>query len=175
MTIASFSTLLVSMMALIGLCESHLALAQKKYTIEETPAGNSRYLQEHSIDVGDTPGHQVRIYEIRDEYPNKDLAFAGIPVKESLVRGMSDYTNWNGPFTTYTVYSMEDGGKIFSRSTGTTQTESDGTRRFTFVQNFLGGTGKFKGMRGQLRGSGERIGGAKTLTSHSKGEYWIDE
>src|SRR4029079_14681216 len=38
---------LVSMMALIGLCESHLALAQKKYKIEETPAGNSRYLQEH--------------------------------------------------------------------------------------------------------------------------------
>jgi hypothetical protein len=162
--------------ALIGattLCST--AWAQKKYMIEQTPVTNSQYLQEHAIDVDDRSGHQVRIYEIRDEYPNKDYAFAGVRVKESIVRGMSDYTNWNGPFTTYTVYTMEDGSKVFARSTGTTQTEIDGTRRFTFVQNFAGGTGKFKGMRGQLRGSGERAGGAKTLSSHARGEYWIED
>jgi hypothetical protein len=151
------------------------AWAQKKYSISEASAGNSQYLQEHAIDVGDRPGHQVRIYEIRNEYPKKDLAFAGIIVKDSLVRGMSDYTNWSGPFTTYGVYTLEDGSKIFSRSTGTTQTESDGTRKFTFVENFAGGTGKFASIRGQLRGSGERAGGAKTLTSHSSGEYWLEE
>ena len=151
------------------------ARAEKQYTFNDSPVTNSQYLHEHALDVGDIPGHQVRVYEIKYEYPNKDFALAGVRVVESYVRGMSDYTNWSGPFTTYTVFTMEDGSKVFSRSTGTTQTESDGTRRFTFVQTFTGGTGKFKGMRGQLRGSGERIGAAKTLTSHSQGEYWIEE
>ena len=149
--------------------------AEKKYTFDDSPVTNSQYVQEHAVDVGDSPGHQVRVYEIKYEYPNKDFVLAGVRVVESYVRGMSDYTNWSGPFTTYTVYTMEDGSKVFCRATGTTQTEADGTRRFTFVQSFVGGTGKFKGIRGQLRGSGERVGAAKTLTSHSQGEYWIEE
>ena len=53
--------------------------------------------------------------------------------------------------------------------------ESDGTRKFTFVEILVGGTAKFASIRGQLRGSGERAGGAKTLTSHSSEEYWLEE
>ena len=50
------------------------------------------------------------------------------------------------------------------------------TARFTALLGvFLGGTGKFKGMRGQVTGSGERAPVAKTLTSQSSGEYWIEE
>jgi hypothetical protein len=30
-------------------------------------------------------------------------------------------------------------------------------------------------MRGQLRGSGERAPGAKSLTAETSGEYWIEE
>jgi hypothetical protein len=44
-----------------------------------------------------------------------------------------------------------------------------------FVENFTGGTGKFKGMRGQLHGSGERAPGAKSLTAETSGEYWIEQ
>jgi hypothetical protein len=42
------------------------------------------------------------------------------------------------------------------------------------VENFVGGTGKFKGMRGQVRGGGVRAG-ATSLTVEWKGEYWIEE
>ena len=56
----------------------------------------------------------MRVYEIRNTYPEKDFAFSGVLVKESLVRGMSDYVNFSGPFTTYTVYTLEDGNKVFA-------------------------------------------------------------
>jgi hypothetical protein len=155
------------------------AWAQKKYTISRAPSSSGQYLQQHAIDVDDAPGHQVRVYEIRNTYPEKDFAFAGVQVKESLVRGMSDYVNFSGPFTTYTVYTLEDGSKVFSRGTGTSQgvTNPDGSLvvKFSFVENFLGGTGKFKSMRGQVTGSGERAPVAKTLTVQSRGEYWMEE
>jgi hypothetical protein len=96
-------------------------------------------------------------------------------VTQSLTRGSSDYVNGNGPFTTYSTYTLEDGNKVFSRSTGTTQAEADGTRKFTYVENYVGGTGKFRGIRGQLRGSGERAPGAKSLTQQSSGDYWLEE
>jgi hypothetical protein len=172
----------VSHVVLLGtmLLVSSVCLAQQKYTITEGAKVKSKYVQEHMIDVGDRPGHQVRVYELRNEYPQNDLEFAGIKVKESNVRGMSDYTNWSGSFSNYTVYSLEDGSKIYSRVTGTTQSvvSADGTRqsyKFIFVENFLGGTQGFRGMQGQFTGDGVREAGANSLSQqHYKGEYWIE-
>ena len=169
------NTLLVMLFAANALIATGNAWAQQKYTISRAPSSSSQYLQEHAIDVDDPPGHQVRVYEIRYDFPKKDLAFSEVKVTQSLTRGSSDYINGNGPFTTYTTYTLEDGNKVFSRSTGTTQAEADGTRKFVFVENFVGGTGKFKGIRGQVRGSGERAPGAKTLTQQSSGDYWLEE
>jgi hypothetical protein len=39
----------------------------------------------------------------------------------------------------------------------------------------VGGTGKFKGIRGQMLGNAERAPGAKSLTVEVSGEYWIEE
>lgn len=162
---------------LIGasLCATHDASAQQKYTISQAPNSSSQYLQEHAIEVDDTPGHRLRVYEIRQSYPQRDLAFAGVVVKEALSRNMSDLVDGNGPFTYYIVYSMEDGNKVFSRGTGTSQADATVGNRFVIVENFVGGTGKFKGMRGQVRGGGVRAPGASSLTVEWKGEYWIEE
>jgi hypothetical protein len=149
--------------------------AQQKYTIPRTPEGPNAYLQEFTIDVGDEPGHQVRIYQLRMEYPKRDLAFGGVIVKERVMTDMTDFVNQSGPFIGYSVYTLDDGNKVFSRFTGTTQTGSGEGRKFVFVENFVGGTGKFKGMRGQLHGSGERAPGAKSLTAETSGEYWFEE
>ena len=164
----------------ISLCATSNTWAQKKYTISRSPSTTSQYLQQRAIDVDDIPGHQVRVYEIRYDFPENDFAFAGVKVKESLTRGLSDYVNLSGPFTTYAVYMLEDGNKVFSRSNGTAQftTNADGSRviKFSFVENFVGGTGKFKGIRGQVVGSGERAPVTKMLlTAQSSGEYWIEE
>ena len=166
-------------LGLIAVIAGSPVLAETKYRISRAPLSTGQYLQQHAIDVEDSPGHQVRVYEIRTTYPEKDLAFGGVLVKESLARGMSDYVNYSGPFTTYTVYTLEDGNKIFSRGTGTSQssTKADGSQvvKFSFVENYLGGTGKFKGIRGQVLGSGERAPVAKTLTVQWNGEYWLSE
>lgn len=156
------------------------AWAQQKYTITEGPKSKSEYVKEQIIEAGDRPGHQLRIYEIHVTYPANDFDFAGVKVKESNVRGMSDYTNWNGSFTTYTVYSLVDGSEIYSRGTGTTQSTmgAEGKRvafKFSFVETFLGGTKGFKGIRGQQAGGGERAPGANSITQYSTGEYWIDQ
>jgi hypothetical protein len=148
--------------------------SQQKFPLKEYDSDGG-YVEERAIDVGDTPGHQVRIYQLKYKYPKKDLVFLGIPVKESTSSGISDYTNWSGQFTTYNVYVLEDGSKIFSRGLGSNQSGADGARKFSFVENFVGGTGKFRGIRGQLRGSGERAPGAKSITESQAGEYWIEE
>ncbi len=146
--------------------------AQQKYTIP-VPRGAQRVFGEYTIDVGDEPGHQVRIYQLRMEYPKRDLAFGGVIVKERVMTDMTDFVNQSGPFVGYSVYTLEDGNKVFSRFTGTTQTASGEGRKFVFVENFVGGTGKFKGMRGQLHGSGERAPGAKSLTAETSGRVLV--
>ncbi len=162
-----------------ALCATSHAWAQQKYTISRAPSSNTQYLQQHAIDVGDAPGHQVRVYEIHYDYPSKDLAFAGVTVKEAMVRGLSGYVNFSGPFTSYTVYTLEDGNKVFSRATGTslltTGTDGNPVVKFSGAENFVGGTGKFKGIHGQLLISGERATVAKSLKMQSSGEYWIEE
>ena len=167
----------------IGCCfvlMSMNAIAQKKYTITETPDSDSNYTKEHVIDVGDVPGHQIRIYELHFTYPKKDMVFGDIPVKESYTRGISDYTNGSGKFKTYNIYILEDGNTIITEGGGASQTNptSDGSkagRKFSFVDHFVSGTGKFRGIRGQQRGSGERAAGANSITEQSSGEYWLDQ
>ncbi len=158
-----------------AVCATSAAWGQQKYTISAAPNSNSRFLQEHIVEVDDVPGHRLRVYEIRQDYPQKDLAFAGVVVKEALSRNMSDYVNGSGPFTYYMVYSLEDGNQVFSRGTGSTQADATSGYRFVIVENFVGGTGRFKGMRGQVRGGGVRAPGASSLTVEWKGEYWIEE
>jgi hypothetical protein len=172
------SRLTVLFVALIGgatLCIASQAWAQQKYTISTAPNSNSQFLQEHIIDVDDVPGHQLRVYEIRQDYPQRDLAFAGVVVKQGLSRNISDAINGSGSFTYYMVYSLEDGNKVFARGTGTRQADATVGYRFVIVENFVGGTGKFKGMRGQVRGGGVRAPGATSLAVEWKGEYWIEE
>ena len=179
MSAIRLTALVVTLVAANTLFATSDAWAQQKYTISRVLSSNTQYLQQHAIDVDDGPGHQVRVFEIRYDYPSKDLAFAGVKVKESLTRGMSDYINFSGPFIAYIEYKLEDGNKVFSRATGTAQstTNADGSRivKFTIVENFIGGTGKFKGIRGQVLGSGERAPLAKSLMQQSSGEYWIEE
>ena len=38
--------------------------------IFEVSAENTKYTKQHIIDVGDVPGHQVRVFEIHRAYPS---------------------------------------------------------------------------------------------------------
>ena len=92
-------------------------LAQQKQQLSfKTSAENTKYTQQHLIDVGDVPGHQVRVYELHCTFPNNAPVMNGVAIKEQWTRAISDYTDNNGPGTTYGVYVLENGDKFFTRS-----------------------------------------------------------
>jgi hypothetical protein len=77
---------------------------------------NTKFTQQNIIDVGDAPGHQVRIIEIHRTFPTNPPMFNGLKLVEQWSRGTSDYIDNNGSATTYGVFIMENGDKFFTRS-----------------------------------------------------------
>jgi hypothetical protein len=73
------------------------------------------------------------------------------------------------------VLTLVDGNKVFVHVTGTTQSDPAGGNWSTSVENFVGGTGKFKGIRGQMRNTLRRALGSNALTVEVNGEYWIED
>ena len=170
-----YAAVLCALTGTMWLSPGSQAIAQQKYILSQPAKAISKFTQEHIIEVGDVPGHKLRIYEVQNEYPQNDLTFAGTVVKRMVSHGVSDFVNESGAFTAYNVFTLADGNKIFVRLTGTTQSDSTGGRRSTSVENFVGGTGKFKGMRGQMRNTLQRAPGASSLNVQVSGEYWIED
>jgi hypothetical protein len=128
------------------------AAAQEKQQVSfKTSAENTKYTQQHMIDVGDFPGHQVRVYEIHRTFPNNAPVVSGVAIKEQWTRAISDYTDNNGPGTTYGIYVLENGDKFFTRSSLVAQSTGAGKLTASTVGYITGGTGKFAGIKGIVR------------------------
>jgi hypothetical protein len=156
------------------------AAAQQKHKyFFKAPPGTTKFTQTHLMDVGDVPGHQVRIAELQSKYPGDAPVYDGLKVVEARTVLVSDYVDGNGNSFTYGVSTLENGDKIFARTEilAHTTVGADGARRtsFTSVATLTGGTGKFKAIRGTLRGSG--FSDMKTATSgtQTEGEYWFEK
>jgi len=156
--------------------------AQQKYPYNHSTAPqSSRYVQQHMIDVGDIPGHQVRILEVQRNYTSDHPVIMGTKVVESWTRGFSDYVNGIGPARGYEVWILEDGNKVFVEWSGTSYTESTatGSRRGTFhgTTRFVGGTGRFATIRGITTEATEFDTDPKTGYNRptSRGEYWFEK
>ena len=154
--------------------------AQEKHSYSfVTPPGVAVYTQQHEIEVGDVPGHRVRVYEIRTKYGDEAPRYAGVRVVETWTRAISDYTNGSGRASGYSISILETGEKVFSRSETLTHAvvASDGSRQgsYTSVATLTGGTGKFSTIRGTLRSAGG--GDFKVGLSNVKteGEYWFEK
>lgn len=156
------------------------AMAQQKQLLSyKVGTENFKYTQQHTIDVGDVPGHQVRIYEIHRTFPMGGPKFNGLRLVEQWSRAFSDYTDLNGPSTVYNVYVLENGDKVFARGNLIAQTiaNADGSKKTTAtsVAHFSGGTGKFGGIQGSIK--------AVTISNIKAGlnetqvdvEYWIEK
>jgi hypothetical protein len=128
------------------------ALTHKEKVVFKVDAANSKYTQQHVIDVGDVPGHQVRLFEIRRTFP-KDLPLInGMKIVESWTRGLSDHTNNDGAAIVYHVYIAENGDRFFGQSfNAEAPAGQDRKLTTTMVGTITGGTGKFSGIRGLLR------------------------
>jgi hypothetical protein len=153
--------------------------AQQRNTISfETPAENSKYTQRLALDVGDFPGHQIRIFEVHRTYPKDGPRFAGVQLTESWSRGQADAVDGNGSVFSYLVYKLENGDEIFGKLSGTEQTVGQQLEgRSNVVGNIIltGGTGKFRNIHGLLHFTSV-VDPAKGFNdSKTEGEYSIDK
>ena len=142
-------------LALTPICLSTVSAQERCKISEDAPAG--KYTQQHVIDVGDLPGHQIRVYEIHRTYANDKPNCENLKRTESWSRGYSDYIDRNGRTWGYDVTLLENGDKIFDQFDGTSQTTvaPDGSKKSTatVVTRYTGGTGKYEGIQGFLRNS----------------------
>ena len=156
------------------------AWAQQKHQISfKTHGENTKYPEQHTIDVGDVPGHQVRIYEIHTTFPKDPPVFEGVRVVESWNRGYSDYIDINGRHWAYGIYVLENGDKIFTRNDGSSQTivNPEGAKKSTAtgVVTLTGGTGQFRGIQGTLRYINIFDPKAGLNEGQTEGTYWLEK
>jgi hypothetical protein len=154
--------------------------AQQKRQISFKNFGeNTKYTEQHAINVGDVPGHQVRIFEIHFTYPKDPPVFDGVRVVESWSHGYSDYIDVNGRHWGYITYVLENGDKIFARNDGSSQTivDPDGAKKSTAtgVTTLIGGTGKVRGIQGTLRYITIFDPKAGLNEGKTEGMYWIEQ
>lgn len=156
------------------------AWAQEKHKFFfKVPPGVAKYTQQHAIDVGDVPGHQIRIFEVNSKYTAEAPVYDGVKVVEGWGRQYSDYTNGSGNSWGYSVSLLENGDKIFSRVEllAHTKVSPDGARtfRYTSVTTLTGGTGRFKSIRGTLLNSGDSDLKTGLSNVQTEGEYWFEK
>ncbi len=172
-----FAVIVSAGLTLFGISEGW---AQEKHKISyKLPGELSKFTQQHVLDVGDVPGHQVRIFEVHRTYPKDLLVVDGVRVVEEWLRGYSDYIDINGPAWGYGIYILENGDKIFTRLHGASQSvvNPDGSKKNTFagVITLAGGTGKFRGILGTLRATVIFDPTAGFNEGQWEGEYWIEK
>lgn len=153
--------------------------AQQRQKIAfETSAANSKYTQQHMIDVGDVPGHQVRVFEIQRVYGKDGPMVEGVRIKESWTRGLSDFTELNGDGLVYVTYVCENGDKIYTRGRLTAHAAPDPSTktklRSWVTLSITGGSGKFLGMRGTVRAETSSDPVANININKTEMEYWLE-
>jgi hypothetical protein len=134
------------------------AVAQDIHRVSfKTAAADTKYTKQLVLDVGDVPGHQIRLFEIQRTFPNNPPVINGVRIKQIWSRGISDYTNSTGPSTHYSIFEMENGDNVFVHVSSTSQSVAnpDGSTAFaaTSEGTMTGGTGLFASISGLVRTS----------------------
>jgi hypothetical protein len=167
----------VGLLAAAAMLAAPAAMAQQKQKVSfDVPAASTKYTQQHTVDVGDVPGHQVRVFEIQRIYGGNAPVVQGVRVKESWTRGLTDFTEFSGLGTSYNTYVMDNGDKIYSRGNFIAQsTDAKGGLKNVSTSTITGGTGKFQSIRGIVKS--ETIANPAAGTNQTKGEmeYWMEK
>jgi hypothetical protein len=152
------------------------AIAQQKQNVLiKAPAENAKYTQQQVVDVGDIPGHQVRVFEIHRTFPTNPPMINGLKLTETWTRGISDYVDNTGTSTNYTAYVLENGDKFFTRAGLVAQSVGPGKFTNSTAGTITGGTGKLLGIRGIVRSSGTAEPKAGVNENQTEIEYWIEK
>ena len=171
------TTIAVAVLTLSGLSNSW-AQEKHKYFFK-APPGTTKYTQQLALDIGDVPGHQIRVFETHSKFTTEAPEFFGVKAKEQWARLTTDYILGSGAASGYAEFVMENGDRIFGRTQLQTQARAgqDGAKtvQYTSVLALTGGTGQFKGIRGILLSSGGTDLKIGTSNVQTDGEYWFEK
>ncbi|MGI9303040.1 MAG: hypothetical protein ACR2RB_10070 [Gammaproteobacteria bacterium] len=164
----------------LAVANNSAAVANDKCKRELDNSGRTaKYTEQHVMDVGDVPGHQIRILELHATFASDTPNCEGRKRKESWSRGYSDYIDRNGRAWGYDVTTFDNGDKIFSQWSGTSHTTvmADGKKKSTYVgtARYTGGTGIYTGVRGMSWSNISFDPVANVNTSEAREEYWIEK
>ena len=173
-TVIILTTVALSCLA-VALAAGDAAAQQKQHVSFKVPAENAKYQQVHYIDIGDVPGHQVRVFEIYRAFPSNAPLINGVKLKEMWNRGLSDYTDGSGPNNGYTVFVLESGDKFFARTTTLAQSTGAGKLTTAGAGPITGGSGKLAGIQGIIRTSGTAEPKAGIVETQYEIEYWLEK
>ncbi len=95
------------------------------------------------VEVGDVEGHIVAVYE-----QEGIVIFSDGEVAEFKNSGTLDYVNWEGVHRGYHTVTFKDGSTHTTRYEGTSKMPPEG-RVTTGTHTYVGGTGKFAGIKGE--------------------------
>jgi hypothetical protein len=157
---------------------SGAAWSQQKQTLSfNVAASSAKYVEQHSIPVGDVPGHEVRIFNIVRTLGADAPLIAGSRLKEIRSVGYSDYTNLSGPGTSYGTYTLENGDKFFTHTSIVAHAVEFGSAHkgaSNLVSGAItGGTGKLVSIRGTARTASVFNPQTGSNEGHMDIEYWL--
>jgi hypothetical protein len=160
--------------------DSAEAPGQEKCKVSwEVPAADATFTGQHAFDVGDVPGHQVRIFEVRRTIADGQPNCEGLKLVEQWLRGYSDYVERNGPAWGYAVTLLENGDRIFAEFSSAVQTtvNPDGSHKTegTTVHRWTGGTGKYQDVRGIQRETTVFDPDKNFNETRAEAEYWFEK
>jgi hypothetical protein len=163
----------------IAICFAVPAAAQDKTRVSfSVPASIAKYTAQHTIPVGDVPGHEVRIFSIVRTFGADAPSIGGVKLKEITSVGYSDYTDLNGPGLSYNIWTMANGDKIYARASIVSHNLAWSDASKKGAENrvsgpITGGTGKFANIRGTMRNASQFDPKTGSNESRFDVEYWI--
>jgi hypothetical protein len=113
----------------------------------KAPNGAAKYLVSESVEVGDAPGHVVRVFDTQAAITDKAATINGLTLASVWVRGTSDLTDGNGGGQGYVVLQAENGDTIYARANLATR-RIGSQIHVTWSGAIYRGTGKFTGIQG---------------------------
>ena len=136
---------------LLVLSTAPAAWAQK--TVNEKGRVAYHYVKTEVMQAADVPGHIIGIADASGlRFP--DTGEIGTYATKTIF----DLINGTGSHQSYTVVTFDDGSTMISKAKGVSTAHSDGTSTFEGTYTYVGGTGRFAGIKGDGSYTGRRVG-----------------
>jgi hypothetical protein len=114
----------------------------------KVPTGSSKYVVSQNVEIGDVPGHIVRLFRT-DSVPS-GAEIGGLKITQISTRGTGELYNNEGSGIGYMEFTAENGDKLFARNALVAQMVG-GKPFVTWVGRIIGGTGKLAGLHGTTK------------------------